>query len=186
MKNVLSAALCAAALCSFSAVAAHAQAGMGGMSMGSTASGAGAIFEKQLAGEQGEVESLVDAMPADKFNFAPTSGEFKGVRTFAEQAKHLTEANYGFFHDFGIAGGKTRAQIEALSSKSDIEQALKASFVYAHQGLATITADNAFTPMGDGSRAATAVAYLAHIMDHYGQMVVYLRMNGIVPPASRR
>ena len=70
-------------------------------------------------------------------------------------------------------------------------KALKDSYTFAHAAVNTITNDNAFmsVPGPDKwklTRASTATFALAHSMDHYGQMVEYLRMNGIVPPASRQ
>ena len=50
-------------------------------------------FEGQLRMIESEIVPLVEAMPADKINFAPTQGEFKSVRTFAEQAKHVAAVN---------------------------------------------------------------------------------------------
>ena len=77
---------------------------------------------------------------------------------------------------------------KALTSKDDIVKALKDSYVYAHKAIDTITPANAFDSLGKdkGTRAGTAAFCIAHAMDHYGQMVVYLRMNGIIPPASRK
>jgi uncharacterized damage-inducible protein DinB len=136
-----------------------------------------------------EIVGAADAMPADKYNFAPTQGEFKGVRTFGQQVKHLAESNYDFFENWNVPGAVKEADIEKLTSKDDIVKALKDSFTYAHSALSTITAANAFTIEGSGERKWTrggmAAFCIAHSMDHYGQMVVYLRMNGIVPPASR-
>ena len=141
------------------------------------------IMEKQIVG-------AADAMPADKYSFAPTQGDFKGVRTFGEQVKHLAEANYGFFEGWGVPNAKKDADIEKLTSKDDIMKALRDSYTYAHAAIATITAANAFEEMGTGQRKSTkaglATFCIAHSMDHYGQMVVYLRMNSIIPPASRK
>jgi uncharacterized damage-inducible protein DinB len=136
------------------------------------------------------VVSAADAMPADKYNFAPTQGEFKGVRTFGQQVKHLAEANYGFFEGWNVPGAVKDDDIEKLTNKDDIVKALRDSYTYAHTAIGTITAANAFEIMGSGehksTRAGMAAFCIAHSMDHYGQMVVYLRMNGIVPPASRK
>lgn len=137
-----------------------------------------------------ELVAAADAMPADKYNFAPTQGEFKGVRTFGQQVKHLAEANYFFFGEFGVPGALKEEDIEKLTSKDDIVKALRDSYAFAHKAVSTITAANAFTIEGSGerkwTRAGMAAFGIAHSMDHYGQMVVYLRMNGIVPPASRQ
>jgi hypothetical protein len=74
------------------------------------------------------------------------------------------------------------------TKKEDIVKALKDSYAFAHQAIETITAENAFQQFGDHkvTRAGLAAMALAHTNDHYGQMVVYLRMNKIIPPASRK
>jgi len=141
---------------------------------------------------QQEVVSAAEAMPADKYDFAPptTMGEFKGVRTFAQQVKHLAQANYEFFQGWTVPGATAvdPKTIDALTTKDDIVKALKDSYTYAHAAIATITPENAFIVMGKPPRTATRVFLasfcLAHSQDHYGQMVEYLRM--IVPPASRQ
>lgn len=147
-------------------------------------------YEKLLSGMESEFVGAAEAMPEDKYNFSPpaTAGEFKGVRTFAEQVKHVADANYYFFggSDFTEAQSKAKHDaIEKLTSKADIVQALKDSFAQAHKFVGGITAENAFVMTATGTRGGMAAFGLAHFMDHYGQMVEYLRMNGIVPPASR-
>ena len=148
------------------------------------------VYNRLLGMMEKQIVGAADAMPADKFNFAPTQGDFKGVRTFGEQVKHLAEANYGFFEGWGVPNAVKDDAIEKLTSKDDIMKALKDSYTYAHAAMGTITAANAFEEMGTGQRKSTkaglATFCIAHSMDHYGQMVVYLRMNGIVPPASRK
>jgi hypothetical protein len=144
---------------------------------------------------QMEVVSAAEAMPAEKYDFAPptTMGEFKGVRSFGAQVKHLAEANYEFFQGWTVPGATAvdPKTIEALKTKDDIVKALKDSYAYAHAAVATITPDNAFMaipgfPKRTSTRISMASFCAAHSMDHYGQMVEYLRMNGIVPPASRQ
>jgi uncharacterized damage-inducible protein DinB len=139
-----------------------------------------------------EVVGAADAMPAEKYDFAPSAqGDFKGVRTFAEQVKHLAEANYGFFHGWGPAGAVDSKTIDALKSKDDIMKALRDSYKYAHSAIDSITVENAFLslPAPESyklTRTTVAAFCIAHSMDHYGQMVEYLRMNSIIPPASRK
>lgn len=136
------------------------------------------LMEKQFV-------DAAEAMPEDKYDFAPTQGEFKGVRTFGEQIKHVTEANGFFFHDPSKPMADNKADIEKLKTKAEIVKALKDSFTQAHAYVDGITAENAFVMTANGTRAGMASFGIAHLMDHYGQLVVYLRMNGIVPPASR-
>src|SRR5437763_4775757 len=144
-----------------------------------------------------EVVSAAEAMPEDKYSFAPTNGEFKGVRTFAEQVKHIGFANHLYF---GPLMGETidANSFEenpngpaALKTKAEIVQYLKDSFALGHRAISGITSENAVTPLAKpvlpflSTRLAIANIGAWHSMDHYGQIVEYLRMNGIIPPASR-
>jgi uncharacterized damage-inducible protein DinB len=153
------------------------------------------ILDHSLSNVEHEFVPAADAMPADKFNFAPSDGEFKGVRTYAQQIKHVAAVNYELAAalldqkppvDIGDESGPA-----SLTSKDDIMKYVKDSFAYAHKAIATINDKNLTetvkSPFGEGhvSRMSLAMGFASHTMDHYGQMVVYLRMNGIVPPASR-
>ena len=134
-------------------------------------------------------------MPDDKFNFAPTQGEFKGVRTFAQQVKHIAAVNYMF--GAAILSEKPPVELgsengpDNMTSKADVVKFLKDSFAYLHKALASIDESNILgqvqSPFGSNkiSRMGLSLIAVSHPFDHYGQMVEYLRMNGIVPPASR-
>jgi uncharacterized damage-inducible protein DinB len=146
------------------------------------------IYGKLLSGMEKEFVDLAEAMPEDKYSFVPAQGEFAKVRSFGDQVKHVAESNWYFFGGPNITEDQLKAKsdaIEKLSSKADILQALKDSFKQAHALVDGTTADNAFTTTAHGTRAGMTSFGLAHMMDHYGQLVVYLRMNGMVPPASR-
>jgi hypothetical protein len=157
---------------------------------------AGQVLDRQLSNLEREFVSAAEAMPEDRFNFAPTSGEFKGVKTFAEQVRHVASANFMF--GAGVAGEKAPVELggengpEALKTKADIIKFLKDSFAYSHKAFAGISDSNATAsipaPWGKGTttRLGLAALTVAHGFDHYGQMAVYLRMNGIIPPASRK
>ena len=148
-------------------------------------------YGKLLTLMEKEFVDAVEAMPEDKFNFAPpeAAGDFKGVRSFAAQVKHVTGSSYYFFAAPDATQDQMKAKEDAAdkpASKAEIVQAMKDSLKNAHAFIDGITAENAFVTMPRGNtRAAMASFGLAHMMDHYGQLVVYLRMNGIVPPASR-
>ena len=155
------------------------------------------VFDQQLSMVEREFVSLVEAMPADKFGFAPTGGEFTSVRTFAQQASHVGFVNYAV--SAAVLGEKNPSATgpnengpTTLKSKDDIVNYLKASFAYAHKAMGTLT-DHNLTELVQSAfgNNKTARIYMAnvtlwHSFDHYGQMVVYARMNGIVPPASRQ
>jgi len=166
---------------------AHSQAAPAKPAVGTVMTPA-ATYGKLLSGMEKEFVDAVEAMPEDKFNFAPTTGEFKGVRNFGAQVKHVATANWYFFGGSGMTEEKAKAKeeaIEKLTSKAEIVQALKDSLAQAHTFIDGITAENAFVMTEHGTRGGMAAFGIAHMMDHYGQLVVYLRMNGIVPPASR-
>jgi uncharacterized damage-inducible protein DinB len=145
------------------------------------------VYGKILSNMEAEILGAAEAMPAEKYNFAPTNGNFQGVRTFGEQVKHIASSNSEFFGDFGVTPGPDSKAIDKLTTKDDIIKALKDSNAFAHRAVDTITAQNAFEEFGahKSTRAGLATRAMAHANDHYGQMVEYLRMNGIVPPASR-
>ena len=149
-----------------------------------------------LSGVEQEFVSAADAMPEDKYDFAPTSGEFKGVRAFGQQVKHVAAVNYLVFSD--MLGEKPPVELggengpEAMKSKADIMKFLRDSFAYGHRAYKAITPQNQVAPIKNpfgGKQPATRIGMAAlivgHCFDHYGQMVEYLRMNGIIPPASR-
>lgn len=148
------------------------------------------IYSKLAGMIFGEITSAIEAMPEDKFNYVPAGSGFSGVRSFADQVKHLTGANYVFFSGFGVSGGMDESKVKALKSKAEIVAAWKDSVAYVQKGIATMTPQNAFGAVesgeGKGTRAGMTSFCLAHAMDHYGQMVEYLRMNDIVPPASKK
>jgi uncharacterized damage-inducible protein DinB len=153
------------------------------------------IIDSSVHNLEREFVSAADAMPEDKFGFAPTNGEFKGVRTFAEQIKHVAAVNYELAA--AILQEKPPVEINdeagpvTITTKADILKYLNESFAYVHKAIATINeknlADPLKSPFGEGSvtRLGLATSVSSHGFDHYGQMVEYLRMNGIVPPASR-
>jgi uncharacterized damage-inducible protein DinB len=146
-------------------------------------------FGKVLDGQEKQLIALAEAMPADKYNFSPNNGSFIGVRTFGQQLTHVAEAQYFFFGPFGMKPTIDVKALDKLKTKDEIIQALKASFAFAKKATATMTAQNAFEVVeerdGADTRATIAAFNMAHTNDHYGQMIVYLRMNGIVPPGSK-
>jgi DinB family protein len=153
------------------------------------------VLDHNVAGVEKEFVSAAEAMPEDKYSFAPTNGEFKGVRTFAQQVKHVAAINYMI----GAAILEEKPPLElggedgpaSVKTKADIVKFSKDSFAYAHKAVVTINDGNLLTPIKSPfseskvTRLGMATLIFGHSFDHYGQMVEYLRMNGIVPPASR-
>jgi len=154
------------------------------------------VLDQSVTGVEKEFVPASEAMPEDKYSFAPTNGEFKGVRTFAQQVKHVAAVNY--ILGAAILGEKPPVEPggengpDSIKSKADIAKFLKESFAYFHKAVGSITEGNLLNPVKSpfGEEMVTrlwlATLNVGHCFDHYGQMAEYLRMNGIVPPASRQ
>lgn len=144
-----------------------------------------------------EITSAVDAMPADKFGFAPTDGEFKGVRSFGQMVKHLSATNHILAAAAlgeappGDAGDEVGP--ENVRTKAEVLTYLKSSFMHLDKAVEAIGQTNIpvsgspISPLkrSEVTRSALIAESLIHAFDHYGQIVEYLRMNGVVPPSSR-
>ncbi len=153
------------------------------------------VLDRTVSNMEHEFIPAAEAMPEDKFGFAPTNGEFKGVRTFGQQIKHVAAVNY----ELGAAILEEKPPVDigdesgpaSITSKADILKYLNDSFTYVHKAVQTINEKNLVgtvkSPFGEGkvTRLGLATSVAGHGFDHYGQVVEYLRMNGIVPPASR-
>jgi hypothetical protein len=133
-----------------------------------------------------------DAMPEAKYSFAPSNGEFSGVRTFAEQVKHLAAANYqlaaAVLGEQPPAGTDHETAPGSVKTKAQVIEYLKGSFTTLHRAAAALNENNMDDPMpskGNRTRLLMLIDAVVHSSNHYGQMVEYLRMNNIVPPASR-
>ena len=137
--------------------------------------------------------ALADAMPAGQYAFKPTGGAFDDVRTFGEQVKHVACSNTAFFNEIekkqppeGCGTGGPHP----ATTKTELMAYLRESFAYGGQVLRTMTPANALEAAGGpygGKSTRLGLTTLAvwHASDHYGQLAVYLRMNGVVPPASQ-
>jgi DinB family protein len=153
------------------------------------------IYDVQLSGIEKEMVPLAEAMPADKYDFAPTGGAFQGVRTFAQQAKHVAAVLY--MVAAGAMEQKPPVELgsengpDQIKTKDQVVQFLKDAFTYGHKAMLSMTSANEVqlvkSPFGDMKepRGNVAASAIWHSFDHYGQMVVYARMNNVVPPASR-
>lgn len=152
------------------------------------------VFLKSV---QTPIVSAAEAMPATKYGFTPTEGEFKGVRTFGAQVKHLAATNNilaaAALGEQPPADAGDEMGPETVRTKAEILEYLNASFVHLGKAIDAIDDKNQtfesspISPMRgtETTRLALTVEALIHAFNHYGQMVEYLRMNGIVPPASR-
>jgi uncharacterized damage-inducible protein DinB len=158
------------------------------------------VMDQQIGILEREFVGAAEAMPDEKFNFTPTAmnipnSEYKGVKTFAEEVRHVAATNYQLWG--AITGDKPPIEStedngpSSLKTKAEIVKYLKDSFALGHKAAKSLTAENIVaeipSPFGQSktTKLFCAAFAVAHAFDHYGQMVEYLRMNGIIPPASR-
>ncbi|MGD0772461.1 MAG: DinB family protein [Candidatus Solibacter sp.] len=154
------------------------------------------LYDSQFKIAESEVVSLAEAMPDAAYNFAPTQGAFEKVRTFGEQVKHIATVIYMA----GAAAAKEKPPLDlgtgeggpaSIKNKAQTVQYLKDAFAYGHTVISRLTAENQlemvpapFPGMPPMARGGIANLTIWHSFDHYGQMAVYARMNGVIPPAS--
>jgi hypothetical protein len=154
------------------------------------------VLDQELSMLERELVPLAEAMPAEKYGFAPTQGEFAGVRTFAQQVSHTAVVLHM------VAASVLKSAIPdagpqengpaGLKTKDDIVKYLKEAVAHGHEAMNSLTEANLLekVPSAFGKnevpRLSMANVAIWHSFDHYGQMAVYARLNGIVPPASRR
>ncbi|HKF50777.1 MAG TPA: DinB family protein [Candidatus Acidoferrales bacterium] len=158
------------------------------------------VMQTQLGIVEYELVPAAKAMPEDKYNFAPAEsiGNYKGVRTFAQEVKHIATANFAFYSAIlgqappaGVTANEMLNGPDDIQTKDQIVKYLQDSLALGHKAMASLTAENAVTPLPKppipflNTRLSLASFSCTHAFDHYGQMVEYLRMNGIVPPASQ-
>lgn len=157
--------------------------------------GVAQVFDGQIQMLEHEHLPLAEAMPADKYNFAPTAGIFTGVRTFAEQVRHMATVIYML--SGAVLGekppvdtGKDDNGPPTVKTKAQLVEYLRGSLAFAHKAAETLTVQNELddiaSPFDGGKmkRIAAVSMITWHSFDHYGQMVEYARMNGVVPPSS--
>ena len=156
------------------------------------------IIDFILDYQEKRIVDAAEAMPAEKYGFVPSVGEFNGVRSFGEQLKHIAADNY--LLGAGILGekpprdvGTNESGASSVQAKAEIIAYLEESFAYMHRAAAAIDDANrpiptpgiSPGPQETATRLGVAIEDCVHTWDHYGQLVEYLRMNGIVPPISR-
>lgn len=153
-----------------------------------------ALEDRVVVVEQ-QVVPAAEAMPDSLYSYAPTGGAFAGVRTFGEQLKHLAASNWqigsNVLGEAPPAGTHDEMAPSTVKTKAQIVEYVKGSFACLHRAVATVDERNLMQPI-DGlsgtwgrTRLGLIIDAIAHSSDHYGQIVEYLRANGIVPPASR-
>lgn len=154
------------------------------------------VVDREISDIEKQITDVAEAMPEERYNFTPDNldipgSDYTGVRTFAVQVKHVAASNWFIWSPLtgdklpeGIKDGNGPAN---LKSKAEILKFLKESFALGHRAAATLTPENMLQTPERSKSTRLRLAYfgVTHAFDHYGQMIEYLRMNGIVPPASR-
>ena len=127
-----------------------------------------------------------EEMPEENYNFKPT----ESVRTFGQLVGHVADGQYEFCS--GVVGdGVKPPEVEKnKTTKADLIAGLKTAFAYcdkAYNGLTDAQAAGTVQFFGRDMAKLTVLNFnTAHTDEHYGNMVTYLRMKGLVPPSSKR
>jgi uncharacterized damage-inducible protein DinB len=139
-------------------------------------------------GVKQDIVKSAAVMPADKYGFKPVAS----VRSYGQILAHIAGANYIFC---AAAKGEKAPHAEDEFEKSAttapaIAKALQESIAYCDGAYAALddrrAAETVNAPFGSGktARASTLMGNTGHLQEHYGNLVTYLRMNGLVPPSS--
>lgn len=143
------------------------------------------IYDGQVTMIEREVYALAERMPADKYNFAPKTGNppgamFDGVRNFGAQVKHIATVMYQLSSSVlgeqpPVQTGEGEEGPASVQTKEQILEYFRGAIAFAHKAAQSITPQTSMQQVG-------SVAFMGlHSFDHYGQMVVYARMNGVIP-----
>jgi uncharacterized damage-inducible protein DinB len=155
------------------------------------------VLDRSLSSIERNIMNAADAVPEAKYDFSPATanipGDFKTpepVRTMGAQFKHIGDALE--MYASAILGEKREPSTDEngpknVKTKQDVINYLKAAFAQAHSAIKTINQQNVVEPVGPGkpTRLALALNMVGHSNNHYGQIIEYLRMNGMVPPESQ-
>lgn len=135
---------------------------------------------------KGWLTKAADQMPEANYSFKPTPE----VRSFGQIIGHVANSQYFFCSAVKGEANPSKADFEKTTAKADLVKALKDSFTYcdgAHQ-INDMKATEEITLMGTmkGSRLWGLTFNTAHDFEHYGNVVTYLRLKGLVPPSSQQ
>ncbi len=131
----------------------------------------------------GVIKRSIDKMPEDQFAFKPVDT----VRSFGELASHVSEAQYAFC-SAALGEKSPGVKVPATGTKAELSAAFTAATEYcdkAYKALTDASAGEAAKLFGgDSTRGGVLQFNTAHLFEHYGNMVTYMRIKGVVPPSS--
>ena len=132
------------------------------------------------------IVAAAEKMSADDYGFAPTAG----VRTFGQLVGHVADAQYLFCSPVLGEANPAPGIEKSKTAKADLVEALKAAFAYCDKAYAATTDANAASLVtlfgGERTRLGALSFNTTHNYEHYGNMVTYMRIKGVVPPTSER
>jgi hypothetical protein len=144
-------------------------------------------FRDNAGSEAKNLTAAAELMPADKFSFAPTPAQM----TFGAIMTHLAQGNDYLCGAIGGMKAPTRTKVAATDSKDALVARLKETFDFCNKALASVD-DSKLSeqlPFFGGktkSRAAVMTITTGDWADHYSQVAIYLRLNGVLPPTAKK
>jgi hypothetical protein len=150
------------------------------------------VLLKQVADIEKLLTGIATEMPADKYDFVPTTGAFRGVRSFAKQIKHAASVHH--LVAATLLGETVTSDMadergpDDVKTRDEVLTYLAGSFAALRRAVETVTEENAFASIkgvfgsAPDTRVGLIIVAVSHSSNHYGQVVEYLRMNGLTPP----
>src|ERR1700688_3039040 len=147
----------------------------------------GAALRDILPGRQKNTVAAVEAMPADKFNYKPSTDQM----TFGHLVAHMGEANNLLCSKAAAVPAPKVDEVKETDSKDKLVAALKASFDFCSDALAKmddsrLAETTEIFPGRQGSRAWASMILAGAWADHYAEAAMYLRLNGVLPPTAKK
>jgi uncharacterized damage-inducible protein DinB len=145
-------------------------------------------LQGQYATLKRNITGSVDKMPAEHFSFKPVPE----VMSYAEMLTHIVETQYGYCSTVKGATNPGASLNFKVTDKVAVGQLVKDSFAYCDDAFAAVTNENALEMLTRGSapnqrqlaRVNQLTQLIVHGNEHYGNLVTYMRIKGIVPPSS--
>jgi uncharacterized damage-inducible protein DinB len=140
-----------------------------------------------LPGRRKNTVAAIEAMAAEKFNYKPTADQM----TFGHLVVHIAETNGLLCSKAAAVPAPKVDEVKETDSKDKLVAALKASFDFCSDALAKmddsrLAETTEIFPGRQGSRAWASMILAAAWADHYAEVAMYLRLNGVLPPTAKK
>jgi len=144
-------------------------------------------LRQMLGGREKNTVAAFEEMPAEKYDFKPTTQQM----TFGHLAAHIAESNYYFCANTADVAEPKVEEMKGTEGKDKLVAAMKASFEFCHTALekaddSKLSGDIKWFDGKPKARAWAALGLASSWADHYGAAAMYLRLSGLLPPTAKK